>query len=284
MNKTSLWIILMIAIVSVAFGSVWLGCASDDDGDSSDDNDDDDPSVGDKGSISGCVHDFATKSGVIGAKVTILNNDTGAETDISVTTKDTDGCVTIDGLGTDADFVGVKVTAEDNVDTLQYHFDNGIKDEEFLLVSDGTKTLIELALGVTMDPLYGHAAGSLYWGDPTDENPIGCQAVEFDPGNGDTHYFGLDGLPALYRDFPGDPTDTAADNGYGTNKDNGYFVSVNESPGMVTVSTTVNGTTKTNVIPNLPANSVAIANIYFSKEEFPADTYPTGLTPEWCTE
>ena len=281
MNKTSLWIILMIAVLSLAFAAIWVGCESDDDGDSTDDEDDndDDPSVGDKGEIHGCVHDFSTKTGVLDAKVTILNNDTGEETDIVVTTKETDGCITID-VGTEVDFVGVKVSHGDYVDTIQYNFENGIKNEEFLAVSNITKSAIEQILGVTLDTSLGNAAGAIYWGDPTDENPIGCQSVEFDPGDGETHYFGLDYLPALYRDFPGEPTGGAADNGFGTNPANGYYVSVNETPGAVSASVTVNGITKTNVIPNLPANSMAIANIYFNEDDFEQSQ----ATPEWCTE
>ena len=291
MRNSSLWILLLIAVVFIATSALWVGCGDDDDDDSDDpdpDDDDDDtgPSQGEKGSLNGCVHDFLTKQPVQGATVKLLDDTTGDELGIEKVSPSGDGCITFE-IPEGVDQVGVLVTRDGYYDTLQYHFDNGLTGEEFLFVSDSTASLIELALGMNMDPTKGHAAGGLYYGNPTDENPIGCNVVSFDPGDGDTHYMGFDDIPNVDRDTTDDPNTSS---GKGVNPGNGYFVSVNETSNIqVTISATVgvnNPLTKTTVIPNLPADSIAIANIYFDPEKDTAvEEDPEDYqTPDWCID
>jgi len=287
MEKTSLWILLLIAAVFVLTCGIWAGCGDDDDDDDDNQGDDDDtdgPGQGEEGSLNGCVHDFLTKQPVQGATVKLLDDTTGAELGIEEVSPSGDGCITFT-LPEGVDQVGVLVTRDGYHDTLQYHFDNGLTGEEFLFVSDSTASLIELALDTPLDTTKGHAAGGLYFGNPLDENPIGCNVVSFDPGDGDTHYMGYDDIPSKDRDTTDDPNTT---DGKGVNPGNGYFVSVNETAnGAITISATVgtnNPITKTSIIPNLPPDAVAIANIYFDPDQdtdvaADPDDYQT---PDWC--
>jgi hypothetical protein len=98
-----------------------------------------------------------------------------------------------------------------------------------------------------------------------------------DPGDGEVHYFGYDDLPTTARDVEGAKN---TESGKGVNPANGFFVSINETPGQVTTSSTVGGFTKTVDIPYLPADSVTIGNIYFT----PGEEFDENPTPEWCTE
>lgn len=301
MRYSTILIFLMALIFALSLSIVWLGCDEGGDDDDDDgggdggDDDDDTPDIGDPGKISGCVHDFQTGQPVQGATVQVLDNETGAPYEgQSAESPSGDGCVSFEGFDTNSDFVGIKVTRSDYKDTYQFYFANGSENEEFLLVSENTASLVALSLGVTLDPEKAFAAGAVYWGSQTNENPLGCARVTFDPPNpGNIHYFGTDKLPTPLRDIVGD----APSNGEGTNpccgKENpfAYYVSMNQDigTGSVTMTATVfdeeddeggaGEYSESVVLPQMYADSVSISNIYFTEAD-----YPTDPTPDWCTE
>jgi hypothetical protein len=143
------------------------------------------------------------------------------------------------------------------MDTLQYSFASDATDEEFLIVSDQTISIVSNLLGVTLDEAASHAAGAVYWGDPTDENPIGCAMVTIDPTPAEpVHYFGSDALPTADRDE------------LGTNKQNGYFIGLNAQVEPTTMTVDANGNPNEVNIPKLYASTVVIQNFYYSKDDF----------------
>ena len=271
--------VIMLLSLTILFAAACIPRISEND-DDDDDNDDNDNDTVEEKSLHGCVLDFQTRQGVLGATVTILNNDTGAETKIKGTTDGADGCFSLDGIDGSIEYVGLKITADDCVDSFHYHIKNGAENEDFLLLGNQSKVLFELCIERTIDPDKAMIAGGLFWGDSNEKNPTGCQQVSFNPGQGEVFYFGLDDLPLLSRDFPGDPTGTAADNGHGTNPANGLFIIVNESPGPVIAFATVNGKTKTVLTPDARPNSISFADIHFTSADFPLKD----ATPDWCTE
>lgn len=292
-THTVLWIIFALFLSAAAFG-VACGGGDDDDDDSSngdDDDDDDGPGQGEPGQLNGFVRDFQTKAEVQDATVELVNDETGESFDPPLTaTSPANGEVTFE-VPEGVEFVGVKVSKTGSTDTVQFHFEVGLESEEFLLVSNATKELIALSLGVELDLTKGVAAGGFYWGDPIDENPIGCSTVSFDPDDGlPVYYFGPDALPATSRDVTGD---TPA-NGQGTNPGRdgkgqaiSYYLSLNkelvsdltiigrtydvESTGTVAME-------ETGIIPRIYENTVTIANVYITKDDSPTDP-----TPDWCT-
>jgi hypothetical protein len=288
---------LLAAIFAVFLGSVLLfvacGGGGDDDDDSTSD-DDDDVQQGEPGTIQAFVHDFQTKQAVAGALVEALNDETGEPLDPPVTaTSPADGSVTLT-VPAEITKIGIKVSKEGATDTIQYHFELGVTGEEFLLISNATKELVSLGLGVTIDPALSVTAGGIYWGNPASESSVGCAEVSFDPDDGAAiHYFGPDALPTLARD----PTGTTPADGQGTNPaydskghSISYYVSLNKTPASdITLIGTIydvagSGTAdaakvSTEVIPKLVANSAVITNVYFSDSD-----YPTDPSPAWCTQ
>jgi hypothetical protein len=173
----------------------------------------------------------------------------------------------------------VKVSKDGSKDTYQYDFAVGAKDEEFLLVAVPTAELVAQILGVTLDPAAGFAAGGIYWGDPTDENPVGCAVVQTDPVPADgIYYFGPDNLPTPTRNVPDDDPENAG-NGLGVNPQNGYWVGMNIPTGSVDITATSGDIVGTSLIPRVFADSVCIANVYFSKDE-----YSSNPQESWCTD
>jgi hypothetical protein len=230
-------------------------------------NDGGGPSIEDAGegqpkSISGTVTDFQTKQPVAEAAVELLDDDTGESLGINGTS-DAEGKIALDGIPASKGKVGIKVTKAENMDTIQYHFASGSVDETFYLVSQTTVSLIAGILGVTLDPAKGVAAGGVYWGDQVSEEAIGCATVATDPTGGETHYMDNSGIPTTDRDTKG------------TNPQNGYFSILNMTPGKITVNATAGTAIEGSVLPNLPANSVAISNVYFGKDKYAANPQPS---------
>lgn len=299
MRNTSFLVFLLTVVLAMSMTIAWVGCGDDDDDDddsSADDDDDNGPDVGDKGKISGCIHDFQSGQGLLGATIELVNNDTGESLGITKTTTTSDGCVELTGISTDLDFVGVKVTKDGYKDTYQFYFDNGITGEEFLAVAESTATLVAAALNIAIEDGQGFAAGGLYWGDPTEENPIGCAKIEFDQPSDGVFYFFTDKLPNLSRNITGN----APSDGEGTNPagdlDQAYslYVSVNQDPGPTTATATIydieddeagTGSTlqESIYLPMVAADAVCIANIYFPKGSGEGE-YDSNPTPAWCTE
>lgn len=209
-------------------------------------------------SINGTVLDHQTKQPVANANVTLLDDETGAELDLKGKSAD-DGTITIEGIPAEVAMVGVKVTKAESMDTIQYHFPAGSQGETFRLLSQTTVSLIAGLLGVTLDPAKGVAAGSVYWGDSTDEIAIGCATVVTDPTGGETHYMDNSGIPTKSRDA------------LGSNPANGYFSILNMTPGKITINATAGTSTEGSVLPNLPANTVAISNVRFLKDKYPTN-------------
>ncbi|MCB9478561.1 MAG: hypothetical protein H6684_06475 [Deltaproteobacteria bacterium] len=301
-TKTIFILILTMLLSTSIVMSVACGGGDDDDDDSSSsgDDDDDDDAVSTDPVLKGHVRDFQTKTPVQNAKVEVLNDETGEVLDDALTISATpgDGAVEWDLSGYDVETVGIRVTkAGEFTDTVQFHFEVGLTDEEFLLVSNATRDLIEAVTGILLDTSKSVVAGGIYWGDAVDENPLGCAVAEVEGFTGEMHYFGPDALPALSRDVTG----ATPGNGQGTNlaratSDNqalSYYIAANVDPtltddGDINLNGTVyddpcNGTAdaakaESDVVPKLYVNTVSIANVYFSKED-----YPESPTPSWCT-
>jgi len=267
MRSKTFWVSFLV--LAMVFGAaLYVGCGGGDD-----DDDTDDDNGGDR-TIEAQVSDFPTYEAVGGVLVEVVDNETGEPIGISVTSPP-DGQVTVEIPEEYGDLVGIKTTKDGYMDTYQYNFEVGAKNEDFLIVSDTTVGLVSALIETELDPNKGHAAGGVYWGDPTDENPVGCAEVTTDPANeGNVHYMGNDDLPAKDRDIakPGDPQ-----SGEGTNPKNGHFVSVNMEPGEITISANADGKEESTVLPKLFKNSICIVNIYYSK-----DDYKNNPTGDWC--
>lgn len=268
---------ILASVILMAGFAVMLGCGDDDDDNDSGGGDDDD-SGGGAGTLSAVVHDFQTKMAVQDAVVELVDNVSGDPLgDQWKLTSPSDGNVTFTGIPEGVDLVGVKVTKAGYKDTYQYDFNVGASGEEFLVVGESTADLVALILGVTLDPTKGFAAGGIYWGDPTDENPVGCAVVETDPApESGIYYFGPDDLPTPDRNV--DSPENAA-NGLGVNPLNGYWVGMNIPAGEVDITAYSGDNVQTSFIPKVFPDSVCIANVYYSKTDFTADP-----TQAFCTE
>ncbi len=276
-------LVLLLVLGLLAGGLVFYACSSggDDDDTADDDADDDidddtDDDAAPPNSIGGVVIDYFSEVPLEGALVEVLNNATGESFDPPITgISDTNGYVMLTGIPEGEEQVGIKVSLAGYKDTIQYNFNVGVTDEQFLCISNTTVAAITLLLGIEWDPAKGTAAGAVYWGDPTDENPIGCVEVTTDPPNDEIHYMNNLGMPSRDRDIdtPGNPQ-----NGEGTNPNDGAFVSVNMDPGQITITANADGNVEEAVLPQLFADSVCIVTIYYSKDEYPSN--PQGA---WCT-
>jgi hypothetical protein len=308
----TLSVFLFFALFCVLAIALSIACGDDDDDDDDDDDsgdddddggDDDGPDLGEPGKLNGCVRDFQTKQPVQDALIELLDDSTGeplADVDgniIQATSPGGDGCVTLDGIPADQEFIGIKVSRVDYKNTYQFHFINGLEDEEFLLVSESTASLVALSLNIDLNPLRSFAAGALHWGSSTDEHPLGCGKIEFEtPPDDGIFYFGIDELPTPEREVTGDvPT-----NGQGTNPccqgdPKSFYIGMNQPIGPIDVYAKVpciegesfceedgDGNwwiTRSTIVPKLEADSVTIADIYLTKADFPEDP-----TPAFCTE
>lgn len=286
MNNFRNLFFLFVVILSFSL-VVSLACGDDDDDDSGGGDDDDDgPSdwVPGSGSISAYVRDFGTKAEVQLATVELVDNETGQPLGSAWKAESASGgdsgYVEFNNVPDELDQVGVRVTKDGNHDTYQYYFDVGSVDEEFLLVSRDLSSLVAILLDLDLDPAAGFAAGAVYWGDPTDENPVGCGVVQTVPEPVDgIFYFNLSDLPTTDRSLtPNEPE--SAENGKGINPANGYWIGMNIAAGTaVDVTATSGDKVETVQIPMSFADSVTIANVYYSKTDYPNDP-----TEPWCTE
>jgi hypothetical protein len=176
----------------------------------------------------GKLIDFQTKAGIAGAKVYILNNDTGepldgyadpftsGADDGGTAEVDEAGFVDIDfdgTVGTTGELLGFKVVMDGQKDTYQYHLpantkggDAGSRDTLWS-VSVLTYNVAPPLAGLTVDPEKSIMAGGVYFeltdinGDgELDEQAVGCsiayvpsQDAAFNAAN--VRYFGASGLP-----------------------------------------------------------------------------------------
>ncbi|MBZ0272348.1 hypothetical protein K8I61_09945 [bacterium] len=296
-----LWWLSLVAMIAALFtmSALLVACGDDDDDDDDggddDDDDDDDVGTGEPGTLSGFVHDFQTKQPVAGALVEVLNDETGEPFDppIEATSPSGDAKVSFD-IPEGHDQVGIRVSKEGATDTVQFHFDVGLANEEFLLIANATRELVALSLGIELDLTKAVMAGGVYYGDPIDEDAIGCAEVSFDPDDGqNVFYFGPDALPTAARNVTGD---TPA-NGQGTNPGYdgkgqaiSYYVSLNkEIDSNITLTgrvyddegtgTVENSVEETGLMPRLYPNTASIANVYYSR-----DDYDSNPTRPWCTQ
>lgn len=272
MRSKILWVLFLVLATTLGV-ALYVSCGGG--GGGGDDDTDDDDGDGDR-TIEAQVSDFPTYQPVGGALVEVVDNNTGLPVDPPIkVTSPANGQVVVTIPEELGDYVGIKTSKSGHKDTYQYNFKVGAKDEDFLIVSDTTVNLVAALLETELDPTKGHAAGGVYWGDPTDENPIGCAEVTTDP-EGDVHYMGNDDLPFKVRDIttPGDPQ-----NGEGTNPKNGHFVSVNMAPGSVDITADADGAKESVTLPALFADTICIVNVYYSKDKYSSN--PTG---DWCTK
>ena len=308
--KLNKWLIMGLIITLLGLG-IMLACGDDDDDDDNDTSADDDSADDDAadddaadddvadddsgddddddaspipGSIGGTVQDFLSENPLAGTAVEAFQAN-GQPFDPAVTgVSDSSGYVLLE---LPADYtettVGIKTSRDNYKVTIQFGFLVGSADETFLCISNTVFGLMAGSTGVTPDPLKGHAAGAVYWGNPADETPIGCAEVTLDPASGQVFYAGgILGLPDTSRNIttPGDPQ-----NGEGTdanpNKGKGVFVGVNVDPTTTGVTLTANadGNEESSFLPIVLADSVLIQNIYYDKGEYASN--PTG---SWCTE
>ncbi|MBI5526877.1 MAG: carboxypeptidase regulatory-like domain-containing protein [Deltaproteobacteria bacterium] len=214
-------------------------------------------------SISGTVTDFQTKQPVADAFVELLDDDSGIPLGIGGVS-DYEGSIVLRGIEAGVARVGVRVGKSDNMDTVQYHFAAGAQGEAFYIVSETTASLIGGILGITLDPSKGFAVGGVYWGDRFDETPVGCAIVTNSPAGGEEHYMDNSGIPTKSRDARG------------TNPTNGFFMILNMNPGRIVITADANGKRESVVLPDLPADSVAVSHIYFDRSKYPSNPQPPG--------
>lgn len=270
-------LLVFLTVVALLVGTVLvIGCGDDDDDDNDDGGDDD--VAGDR-SINAFVRDFQTKAEVQDSVVELINNDDGEPFDPPVTvTSPSGGEVTLQvPEDYEGDLVGVKCTKSGYKDTYQYDFEIGSTNEEFLIVAEATATLVSGLLGITLDPEMGFAAGAIYWGNPDNENPVGCAEATTDPVPVDgIYYFNNSDLPTANREIttPGDPQ-----NGQGVNPVNGYWIGMNFPTGDADITATSGDAEATAYLPKIYPDSVCISNVYFSFGDYDANPQEA-----WCTE
>jgi hypothetical protein len=271
------WSAVVIALVEFPLAFVVFCCVPY----VGNDNDDDNDEFPVERDISAYVRDFQTKETVGAALVELVDNATGEPIgdDWSMTSPSDGKVLFLDIPEQYGDLIGVKVSKTGNKNTYQFDFVIGATNEDFLLVSEPTAELMALALGITFHPTRGFAVGGIYGGDSIDENPVGCAVVQTDPAPADgIYYFGLDNLPSSERHVPGDDPANAG-NGLGVNPQNGYWVGVNIPPGAVDITATSGANVETSLVPRVFPDTVSIANVYFSKDDYTGDP-----TQNWCTE
>ena len=272
MSNSKLWLILTALVLALSLALVVTACGDDDDDDDDDDDsgddDDDDDSGGD--TLTGYVRDFQTDQELSDVTVEILDHETGLPFDPAITeTSDSTGFVEFE-VPAGVAKVAVRTSALGSIDTLQYDFARDAQEEEFLLVSDATLSIIATLLGVEVDPALTNVAGSVYWGDPTDETPVGCAEVTITPDGEDdqtVYYFSDDRLPTTDRGAPG------------TNPVNGNFVAVNSPVAPTTMMSDADGNTSTIELPMTYTDTIIIQNFYYSKDDF---TSLDELEPDDC--
>jgi uncharacterized protein YunC (DUF1805 family) len=282
------WLILVLAAALVTAGMIAVACggssngdddtsddASDDAGDDTSDDTGDDTAddtgddTGDDdtgtGSFGGIVVDYLTSAPKVGATVELLNNTTGESFAPAISgTTGADGAISFTDVPAGETMVGVKVDTTSYTTTIQYDFAVGTADANILAVSNTTVALIAGSLGVTIDVTKGQVAGKVFWVPTTGSlEDVGCATVTSAPVDADIYYFG-----ALLPD----PTYTH------TNPANSAFAVLNMTPGVVTLTSLVDGHTATNTLPKVYANSISITNVSYLEAD-----YPTNPTPAGCT-
>jgi hypothetical protein len=309
MNLSKFWLLAILVTIVASFAIMFAcdddddddedadddGSPDDDDNDTADDDDDDNDDNDDTspvpGTIAGTVTDFLSENALAGMDVEAFQADTGLPFDPPITgVSGANGKVTLElpGSYTQAT-VGIKVSGTQGAlvykDTIQFGFLVGATNETFLGISQTVFNLMAGSLPTPPEADKGHVAGAVYWGNPSDETPVGCAEVTVDPVAGSNVYYasGILGLPGTDRDIttPGDPQ-----NGEGTdpneNRGKGVFVAVNVDPAIATAGVTItanaDGNEESAFLPIVLADSVLIQNVYFDKGEYA--TNPTGA---WCT-
>jgi len=173
----------------------------------------------------GKLIDFQTKAGIAGAKVYLLNNDSGevlagyadpitsGADDGGTADVDEAGFVDIDSpgtVGTTVELLGCKVVMDGQKDTYQYHLPAATKEgnrDTLWSVSQLTYNVAPPLAGLTVDPEKSIMAGGIYFeltdinaDGELDEQAVGCskayvpsEDAAFNQAN--VRYFGASGLP-----------------------------------------------------------------------------------------
>ncbi len=282
-NKFWLLLLLMAALAMTI--GINMACDDDDDDDNDDndegddddtgdddtsdddvlDDDDDDNDTGDDdviepGKLGGTTKDNKSLALLKGAEVNLVDDESGDLLGVSGFSDPETAYIILDvPTAYELATIGVKVAFEGYMDTYQYHFNIGVTNEDFYGINEDIVEAMALLLpGVSIDDTKGHAAGAVYWGDPTDEEPIGCAMITMDPAQEEIHYMNNLGIPFGGRDDEG------------TNPLDGKFVALNVDPGgPYTITATVDDDEVSVTLPKVVANSVNIASIYFNKTDFP---------------
>jgi len=276
MFKTRFWVLMLALLVALSATLAVTACGGDDDDDDDDDTGDDDTGDDDTGdddtggdTLTGFVRTFPQREPVADITVEILDHETGDPFDPAITaTSGADGSVSFE-VPAGVAKVAVRTTGLNYTDTMQYDFARDAQDEEFLIVANTTLEFIATLIETPIQDGLTHMAGAVYWGDPTDETPVGCAEVTITPDTGDAptvFYGGADELPSPARG--------------NTHPDNAVFVGVNSPVSGATFSaTTATDATASVSIPKTYADTVVIQNIYFSKDDYANDT---DLEPADC--
>ncbi len=214
----------------------------------------------------GKLVDFQTREPIVGATVTVLNNDDG-KTVIATVTSLEGGVVTFNvpagiQLGLKCELAGYRPTYQFNIAS-----DYGTVDEPETLwiVSDTTWTVAPGMAGLVIEPGKGQVAGALYYRTAANEEvAIGCGTVQSEPSTPDIRYFGNSGLP------------TTLDLQPTTNPDNAFFFAANvpAAAAGAPTETVISGWVGTTRIGSVRIftypDSMCISNIYRGFEWDPA--------------
>ncbi|MBM4387579.1 MAG: hypothetical protein FJ088_07550 [Deltaproteobacteria bacterium] len=208
--------------------------------------------------FTGTLTSFLYGTPVEGAAITLLDNDTGAET----------GVKTKSGANGKVEFqiekgkkFGLKATLGNHLDTYQFNMDVA-QDEILWIVANQTVTLAARSSGLSIDAEKGIVAGTIYWENPNEEEEhVGCATIESYP-EGDIRYTDSTGFPV--------PPESAKS----TNKDKSYFFLANILPGKVSIKTKMDATELGMVSSFTYKGAIGISNIYATGKKNP--------TPENC--
>ena len=196
---------------------------------------------------------FGTDLPTVEAKVELLDNVTGKEIGMWMTSNDL-GTVIFTDLPENKP-VGFLATKTNHKDTYQFHLNPDSKDETLWIVPNSIYTLALGLAGLQVEPGKGTLAGAVYFVDKAGEEiPLGCLDVSSDPSTEDVRYMeGESGLP------------TSLDKQGQTHPAHGRFLMTNLAEGKVDIMARAGnalvGSTQIHVV----GDSIAIGNIYANK-------------------
>lgn len=212
--------------------------------------------------FSGILIDFQTRKPLEGAKITLVDNDTGEELGLTVDSL-ANGIVFIE-VPDCYEKIGLVVRMDGQRDTFQLHLAADGVDETLWSVSEGTYVAAPALAGIAVDPTMGILAGGVYYRTAAgEEEAIGCAKVRImalaDPetfAEGNIRYMNTAGLP------------TTLDKQDGINQTTPFFIigNIPAGPEKVIIEAQVDGEKVGETYVWSVPGAIFIGNIYADED------------------